>query len=146
MLTYRDYVYAAITDYNAAMTAVVTIPEQVEAERHRREGLRAQKTDGDRVTGGDTRSDDAILSSIAKEDYLTHQLDAARHTIESMKEAVEQLDEEEREIFTRLLIRRGRYATAELAEEWGVDERTVFRAKDRVLKKLARLLTGEARA
>jgi len=47
---------------------------------------------------------------------------------------------------TRLMLNRERNGTAMLAEEWGVDERTVFRAKDRVLRKLARMLTGEARA
>jgi len=53
MLTYRDYVYSVLNEYATDQMAVVTIPEQIETERQRRESLRAAKTDGDRVSGGD---------------------------------------------------------------------------------------------
>lgn len=146
MLTYRDYVYSVMTDYNAAQVAVVTIPEQIETERSRRESLRAAKTDGDRVQGGEGQTDDAWLTSIAREDYLKARLDMSRRVIETVEELLRKLDEEETEIVTRLILQRGHSATARLAEDWGVDESTVFRAKNRVLKKLALMLTGEARA
>lgn len=145
-MTYRDYVYAMIADYAAAQIAVVTIPEQIAAERSRRESLRATRTDGDRVTSGETRTDEALLSSIATETYLEKRLDAAKHTVAAMTEALGQLDADEREVFARLLFRRERNATGDLAEDWGVDVRTIYRAKDRTLRKLARMLTGEARA
>lgn len=146
MLTYRDYVYSVLTDYQAAQMAVVTIPEQIEAERLRREGLRAQKTDGDRVSGGSASNDDAWLTSINREEYLSKRLEECRTILGTVTELIRQLDDDEAEIVTRLILQRQRNGTAMLAEEWGVDERTVFRAKDRVLKKLARMLTGEARA
>lgn len=146
MLTYRDYVYSVMTDYNAAQVAVVTIPEQIETERSRRESLRAAKTDGDRVQGGEGQTDDAWLTSIAREDYLKARLDSCRHVIETVEELLRRLDDEETEIVTRLILQRGHNTTARLAEDWGVDESTVFRAKSRVLKKLALMLTGEARA
>ena len=146
MLTYRDYVYSVMTDYNAAQVAVVTIPEQIETERSRRESLRAAKTDGDRVQGGEGQTDDAWLTSIAREDYLKARLDMSRHVIETVEEVLRRLDDEETEIVTRLILQRGHNTTARLAEDWGVDESTVFRAKSRVLKKLALMLTGEARA
>ena len=146
MLTYRDYVYSVMSDYNAAQVAVVTIPEQIETERSRRESLRAAKTDGDRVQGGEGQTDDAWLTSIAREDYLKARLDMSRHVIETVEEVLRRLDDEETEIVTRLILQRGHNTTARLAEDWGVDESTVFRAKSRVLKKLALMLTGEARA
>ena len=146
MLTYRDYVYSVMSDYNAAQVAVVTIPEQIETERSRRESLRAAKTDGDRVQGGEGQTDDAWLTSIAREDYLKARLDMSRHVIETVEEVLRRLDDEETEIVTRLILQRGHNTTAQLAEDWGVDESTVFRAKSRVLKKLALMLTGEARA
>jgi len=146
MLTYRDYVYSVLNEYATDQMAVVTIPEQIETERQRRESLRAAKTDGDRVSGGDGQTDDAWLTSIQRETYLTAQLDKCRRVIETVSEVIRALDDDEREIVTRLMLNRERNGTAMLAEEWGVDERTVFRAKDRVLRKLARMLTGEARA
>ena len=146
MPTYRDYVYDVLCDYSAAQTAIVTIPEQIETERIKRESLRAQKTDGDRVTGGSAETDDAWLTSIQREEYLMNRLNVCRRIDETVKECLRQLDDEETEIVSRLLLTRARNGVALLAEDWGVDERTVFRAKDRVLKKLARLLTGEARA
>ena len=146
MLTYRDYVYAAFTDYAAAQTAVITIPEQIEVERLRRETLRAQKTDGDRVQGGALEGDEAWLSSIAKEDYLRRRLEECARKVETIGRLLADLEDDERDIVTRLIIQKRRNGVGELAEDWGVDERTVFRAKDRTLKKLARMLTGEARA
>lgn len=146
MLTYRDYVYAAFTDYAAAQTAVITIPEQIEVERLRRETLRAQKTDGDRVQGGGLEGDEAWLSSIAKEDYLRRRLEECTRKVETIGRLLADLEDDERDIVTRLIIQKRRNGVGELAEDWGVDERTVFRAKDRTLKKLARMLTGEARA
>ena len=86
MLTYRDYVYSVMSDYNAAQVAVVTIPEQMETERLRRESLRAAKTDGDRVQGGEGQTDDAWLTSIAREDYLKARLDMSRRVIETVEE------------------------------------------------------------
>ena len=146
MLNYRDYVYAVMSDYSAAQVAVVTIPEQIEAERLRRESLKAAKTDGDRVSGGDGQTDDAWVTSTARESYLKARLDMSYQVIESVEELLRRLDEEETEIVTRLVLQRGHNTTARLAEDWGVDESTVFRAKNRVLKKLAMMLTGEARA
>lgn len=146
MLTYRDYVYAAFTDYAAAQAALVTIPEQIEVERLRRETLRAQKTDGDGVQGGGLEGDEAWLSSIAKTDYLTRKLEECCQKVRTMSRLLDELEDSERDIVTRLIIQKRRNGVGELAEDWGVDERTVFRAKDRTLKKLARMLTGEARA
>ena len=146
MLTYRDYVYAVMADYSAAQTAVVMIPEQIQTERLRRETLRAQKTDGDRVSCGGMEGDEAWLSSIAREDYLARRLDECRQIVASIGNLLGDLEDDEREIVSRLIIQKRRNGVGELAEDWGVDERTVFRAKDRTLKKLARMLTGEARA
>ena len=146
MLTYRDFVYAAFTDYAAAQTAVVLIPQEIQGERLKREALKAAQTDGDRVSGGNTSTEDAWISSVAKESYLAAKLDSAKNTVQTMDEMLRELDDEEREIVSRLIMARQRNAVGELAEEWGVDERTVFRAKDRALKHIARLLTGEARA
>lgn len=146
MLTYRDYVYAKMADYAAAQVALVTIPEQIETERLRRETLRAQKTDGDRIQGGDVETDDAWVTSIATETYLTERLAMCRNIVESVAEMLSHLDDSEREIVMRLIVQRRRNGALELAEDWGVDERTIYRAKDRTLIKIARLMTGEARA
>lgn len=146
MLTYRDYVYTIMQEYHDAQVAVLTIPEQIETERLKRETLRAQKTDGDRVSGGSDNSDEAWLTSIQREEYLKNRLDQCRNTLDTIGMLFGNLDEEEQTIVSRLILNKSRNAVANLAEEWEVDERTVFRAKDRVLKKLARLLTGEARA
>lgn len=144
--SYKDYVYNTMSDYTAAQVALVTIPEQIETERLRRETLRAQKTDGDRVSGGSDTTDDAWLTSIAKEDYLTHRLEMCRNIVDSVAEMLTHLDDSEREIVARLVLQRRRHGVYELAEEWGVDERTIYRAKDRTLKKIATMLAGEARA
>ena len=146
MLTYRDFVYAAFVDYTSAQTAVVLIPQEIEAERLKREALKAAKTDGDRVSGGNSSTEDAWISSMAKETYLAAKLDAAKHSVKIMDELLRELDDEERAIVSRTIISRQRNTVAELAEEWGVDVRTVFRAKERTLKHIARLLCGEARA
>ena len=146
MLNYRDFVYAALADYSAAQTALVMIPEQIETERLRRETLKAQKTDGDRISGSGDRTEDAWLTSISRETYLERRLDECKAVVASVTELLRNLEDDEREIVSRLILTRHRNGTAILAEEWGVDERTVFRAKDRTLKKIARMLTGEARA
>ena len=146
MLTYRDYVFAVFQDYSAAQMALVKIPEQIEVERARRESLRAQNINGDKVTSGDTETDDAWLTSIQKEEYLKKRLEYSKRLIVSVDSLLIELEDDEQELVQRLIIERGRNSAAKLAEAWNVDERTIYRAKDRVLRKLARMMTGEARA
>lgn len=141
---YKQMIYHQLNKYAAAQTAVVTIPEQIQVERLRRETLKAQRTDGDHVSGGDTTPEEATVSSLTMEHYLECKLEECRATLAVMDGVMAQLTADEREIVRRLIMAREQNGVRELADKWYVDERTVYRWKDNVVVKLAQLLYGGA--
>lgn len=146
MLTYKTYVLARLADYADARAALVTIPERVEALRAKRETLKLRATDSQPVSGGGSRTEDAWVTSLLEEDYLKARLKEAEKVAAQTQLLLNELDREEKLVVERTCIRRRKGDVEELCEELGYERSAVYALRDRTLRKLARLMTGEARA
>lgn len=146
MLTYKTYVLARLADFADARAALVTIPERVEALRAKRETLKLRATDSQPVSGGGSRTEDAWVTSLLEEDYLKARLKEAEKVVAQTQYLLADLDREEALVIERTCMRRRKGDVEELCEELGYERSAVYALRDRTLRKLARLMTGEARA
>lgn len=146
MLTYKTYVLARLADFADARAALVTIPERVEALRAKRETLKLRATDSQPVSGGGSRTEDAWVTSLLEEDYLKARLKEAEKVVKQTQLLLNELDREEKLVVERTCMRRRKGDVEELCEELGYERSAVYALRDRTLRKLARLMTGEARA
>ena len=146
MLTYKTYVLARLADFADARAALVTIPERVEALRAKRETLKLRATDSQPVSGGGSRTEDAWVTSLLEEDYLKARLKEAEKVVKQTELLLNELDREEKLVVERTCMRRRKGDVEELCEELGYERSAVYALRDRTLRKLARLMTGEARA
>lgn len=146
MLTYKTYVLARLADFADARAALVTIPERVEALRAKRETLKLRATDSQPVSGGGSRTEDAWVTSLLEEDYLKARLKEAEKVVAQTQYLLADLDREETLVIERTCMRRRKGDVEELCEELGYERSAVYALRDRTLRKLARLMTGEARA
>lgn len=146
MLTYKTYVMARLEDYVDARAAVLTIPGRIKELRLKRETLKMKLNDSQPVTGGGNRTEDAWIASLAEEDYLARRLEASAATVAEVEPLLDQLTPEDRLIVERTCMRRHKGDVEELCGELGYERSAVYSMRDRAMRTLARLMTGEARA
>ena len=146
MITYKQYVLQRLADYDAARFALLTIPERRETLRLKRETLKTKLTDSEPVSGGGNRTEDAWITSLAEDAYLEARYHAAEREVQDVEKLLGLLEPQDRRIVERSCIRRHAGDIDELCDELGYERAAVYRMRDAALKRLARMMTGEARA
>ena len=71
---------------------------------------------------------------------LLRQQEKLRAQVAMVDAALELLDEEQRELITRTLVRPERLAADKMCEKFGIEETTVYRRRRKALEKLGELL------
>lgn len=146
MLTYKTYVLARLEDYMDARAAVLTIPRRIEELRLKRETMKIKMTDNQPVSGGGSRTEDAWIASLTEEEYLRRRLDSATATVNAVEPLLALLSREDRLVVERTCMRRHKGDVDALCEELGYERSAVYAMRDKAMRTLARLMTGEARA
>lgn len=129
-------------DYEARRTALGNIPEEIRRLKLAYEGIRSAVTDGTPVRGGGSGREDAMLSNIATREKLARNLETSRLWVENVDRALASLTEEERRVLDAMYIHRQRAAAPRLAEELGVEERSVYYRRDRALRRFTIAMYG----
>lgn len=143
-LTYKNYVLQRLTDYAAASTALLTIPGRRQTLKLKREALKVKRTDSDPISGGGNRTEDAWLTNLAEDEYLSRKFKAAKWEVHDTSEHLKALDPEELKVVEGCCIHRSKGDIDRLCEEMGYERSAVYNIRDRALRKLARSMTGGA--
>ena len=138
-----DWLIPRLRELNGEREALIAIPERIQTLKLSFGAIRAARTDGDPVSGGTYRREDALLANIAERDRLRQNLEVTRREVEQLERALKKLSEDERLIIDRFYIDRPRDHVERLCEELHLEKSQVYELKNRALISLARALYGQ---
>ena len=131
-----------LKQYEARKNALVSIPQELEALRLARRSIRSATADSTPARGGGSGREDAMLSSIVKEQELLGSLGLAQNWTRQVEQGLAVLSREERLVLDRFYINSSKGAAERLADELHMDVKTVYRHKDAALRRFTIALYG----
>lgn len=131
-----------LSKYEAKKKSLENIPDQIRELEERMTSIRSQVTDSVSVKGGGGGRDDVYLNNIVARDRLTANLEDNRRFVSRISNALSILTDDEKKILSRFYIVPERGAAYNIADEKGVDNKTVYRWKDTALEKFAIAMYG----
>ena len=125
-----------LKDYEARRNSIQLITEQLKTLEMQFTSIRAAKTDGEPVKGGEgNRREDMLLSNIVLRDELKANHQIAKREIEITEKGLATLTKEERRILELFYICRPYDHVSRLCEELSVEKSEVYRRKNTALDK-----------
>lgn len=142
MMDWKREAIDKLRSYEAKRTALTTIPEEIRRLEEDAAGIRAADMDRDPVSGGGSAREDRLLSNIVHRQELGLALRQARDWVGIVEAGLAVLDPEERRILDRFYIHRARGNVERLCEELAVEQATVYRRRDKALRRFTLALYG----
>ena len=129
--------------FEARKQALINIPSQIEELKARMTSIRSVTVDSVSVKGGGANRDDAYLNNIVARECLEANLEDSRRSVSRVTGALSILSSDEEELLERFFIRPEKNAAFNIASEWNVDHKTVYRQKETALHKFAVAMFGK---
>lgn len=104
--------------------------------------IRGVSMDRPAVKTGSSRREDAMLNNLVHRQELTWNLEKAKLWVETVQDALMTLSPEEKLILSRLYICPEKGALERLCQELGVEQSSVYRKRERALKRFTQALYG----
>lgn len=139
---WKDQAINDLSIYEAKKQSLINIPDQIRELEERLTSIRSQTADSVSVKGGGGGKDDAYLNNIVARDRLTVSLEENRRFVSRVNNALSILSEEERELLRRFYMVKEIGTAYNIADEWKVDHKTVYRRKDDALYKFMTAMYG----
>lgn len=132
-----------LRDYEERLTAVENLEEQIESLQDRFTAIRAAKTDGTPVQGGnENKREEMLIANIAMREELKNNLDITKREISITEKGLEVLTAEEHKILLRFYICRTKGYIERLCEELYISKTELYRQKDIALKRFTMACYG----
>lgn len=131
-----------LRQYEARKNALQSIPRELESLRSARRNIRSATADSTPTRGGGNGREDAMLSSIVKEQELERSLKTAREWVVAVESGLAILSKEERLVLDRFYISPAKGNVDRLCEELHVEKTQVYARKDAAIWKFTIALYG----
>ena len=132
-----------LKEYTARKHAITSIPEEIKRLEEDAQRIRAASTDATPVQGGGSTREDMLLSNIVLREELQRRLSDALRWVEIVDGGLAVLTDEDRLVLDRFYIHPMRGNVDRLRNELGLeDERSVYKRKDKALRKFTIALYG----
>lgn len=141
-----DWIYEIKDDlrsYAARKASIKNVADELERLQAELYGIKSATADGTPVSGGANRREDRLLNIIVKKGKLEDAQKCTRDWVRIMDRALAELSAEEFELLDRLYIHGSRGSADRIAEETGVETRTVWRRSRSALTHLAYAMYGQ---
>ncbi|MCX7772653.1 MAG: hypothetical protein N2376_06015 [Clostridia bacterium] len=130
-----------IKEYDQLYTAVDNIRQELAALNAEKDMLGAQKIT-DMPRGGSREPDDNMCNNIAKRKELRERLEITQRRIRQVENVLEKLNPEERRLVEILYVIGGKNAIKTAMEEFNIEQAHVYRRKNIVIRKIAKMFLG----
>lgn len=140
-----DWQKAAIDDlrnYRSMKRGVANNKDRIEALEDRMEMLRCGWSDATPVKGGTSGAEDKLINAIAEKERLELNIRAVEPLLAIVDKALQSLSEDERYILERFYVDRHKGYISRLCDEFGYEERQIYRLKDQALRKFTIAMYG----
>ena len=129
--------------YEAKKQSLGSIPVEIERLESAMKSIRSATADGSPVKGGGSGREDMMLSNIVHREELQRRLSDARRWVDIVDGGLAVLSDEDRLVLDRFYIHPARGNVDRLCNELGLeDERSVYKRKDKALRKFTIALYG----
>ena len=132
-----------LRSYSARKASIQNVAEELERLEAEFTGIKSATSDGMPVSGGTNHREDRLLNNIVKRGKLTGVQKSTIDWVRIMDRALKQLSAEEFELLDRLYIHGSRGSVDRIAEEMGIEVRTVWRQSRSALAHRAYAMYGQ---
>ena len=131
--------------YEARLSSLTNIPEQIEALELGFTSIRSAKTDATAIRGGEgNKREEALIDNIVMRDELKNNLKIAEREIEITERGLAGLTDEQRTILEMFYIDRPKGHVEKLCDELFLEKSRVYALKEDALKKFTIACYGVA--
>ena len=129
--------------YDAMCRSLQNIPLEVKRLEVDARAIRGARTDGTPVKGGGSGREDALINNIAHRQELTWALEQAKYWVDITRRGLETLTPEEKLVLQRFYLTPEQGSVQRLCMELGVEQSSIYRKRDKALRKFALALYGQ---
>lgn len=141
-MDYRKQTIDRLRKLPAEREALRNLPEQIRQLEMQFVAIRATRTDGDPVSGGTNRREEALLSNIAERDEREADLRWVESEVALLERNIAELKPNEQRALEVFYINDEKHAAERLSKEIGYSEPQVHRIRSAAVENLARRLYG----
>ena len=129
--------------YDPMCRSLQNIPLEVKRLEVDARAIRGARTDGTPVKGGGSGREDALINNIAHRQELTWALEQAKYWGDITRRGLETLTPEEKLVLQRFYLTPEQGSVQRLCMELGVEQSSIYRKRDKALRKFALALYGQ---
>ena len=132
-----------LRSYSARKASIQNVAEELERLEAEFTGIKSATSDGTPVSGGTNHREDRLLNNIVKRGKLTGVQKSTIDWVRIMDRALRELSAEEFGLLDKLYIHGSKGSADRLAEELGIEIRTVWYQARKALAHLAYAMYGQ---
>ena len=139
-----NYIQEAIDrleEFDQLYTAVDNIRQELAALNAEKDMLGSQKM-SDMPKGGSGEPDGRLCNNIAKRKELAQRLEITQRRIRQVESVLEKLTDDERKLVEIIYIRGGKHAIEKAMDEFHVEQAHIYRTRNKIIKKIAKMFLG----
>ena len=142
-MNWRGEAVEKLRKYDAMCRSLQNIPLEVKRLEVDARAIRGARTDGTPVKGGGSGREDALINNIAHRQELTWALEQAKYWVDITRRGLETLTPEEKLVLQRFYLTPEQGRVQRLCMELGVEQSSIYRKRDKALRKFALALYGQ---
>ena len=142
-MNWRGEAVEKLRKYDAMCRSLQNIPLEVKRLEVDARAIRGARTDGTPVKGGGSGREDALINNIAHRQELTWALEQAKYWVDITRRGLETLTPEEKLVLQRFYLTPEQGSVQRLCMELGVEQSSIYRKRDKALRKFALALYGQ---
>ena len=142
-MNWRGEAVEKLRKYDAMCRSLQNIPLEVKRLEVDARAIRGARTDGTPVKGGGSGREDALINNIAHRQELTWALEQAKYWVDITRRGLETLTPEEKLVLQRFYLTPEQRGVQRLCMELGVEQSSIYRKRDKALRKFALALYGQ---
>lgn len=143
-MNWKNEAMDRLRQYDAMRLAVTNIPQEIKRLEAASVALHGARTDGTPVQSGGSRREEAILDNMMSRQELLWRLEQAESWLSCMDRALSALTGEEKLVLQRFYICPEKGSVDRLCSELGLESSSVYRKRDKALRRFTVALYGSA--
>ncbi len=132
-----------LSELQAKYAALRNIPSKIVELETSRVSIKSTLADSSGAKGGDTR-EDALLNNLVMQQELEEVLKSTKKDVERVERALHALTAENQKILDYFFVSPRRGAASMLAEELGIEEKTVYNRRNSALRMFTMAMYGNS--
>ena len=142
-MNWRGEAVEKLRKYDAMCRSLQNIPLEVKRLEADARAIRGARPAGPPVKGGGRGREDALINKIAHRQELTWALEQAKYWVDITRRGLETLTPEEKLVLQRFYLTPEQGSVQRLCMELGVEQSSIYRKRDKALRKFALALYGQ---